>query len=125
MSTEQALEALKHGNTRRLERSTLRRQVAAMPRLQGRDAVAHLLLDQPACLSSMTVPVLLAWPQRNTVTSAAGLLSALPWPTRISEMRLVGTLVERERKALAAALTSPQRVLDLVAEIEAEKRAAA
>lgn len=120
----QSMEMLAEANVVRYQRKVLRARAAAPPKLEGRDLVARYLLEQPACLASMTVAALLAWPRRDSPVSAARTLEALPWPTRISEGRLVGTLVDRERRALAAVLTCPQRVIDLVAEVESERRAA-
>ncbi|MDP2710816.1 MAG: hypothetical protein Q8O56_06320 [Solirubrobacteraceae bacterium] len=67
----------------------------------------------------MTIEQLLCWPTRDGSARACRLLDRLPHPTRVNGSRPVGRLTARERRVIAAALTSPQAVIDLTYELEA------
>ena len=91
----QHLEALARANAVRLARAALKRAVA-----RGELAVADVVLDCPDEALTMTVFDLLASQRRWGDTRCKRLLRTIP----ISETKTVGTLTDRQRDALVAAL---------------------
>jgi hypothetical protein len=91
----QHLEALARANQVRLARAALKRAIA-----RGELAVADVVDDVPAEAETMTVFDLLASQRRWGDTRCKRLLRTIP----ISETKAVGTLTDRQRDALVAAL---------------------
>lgn len=108
----QRMEALALAQTTRMWRDGARTTVAGLPHREGRAAVAGLLVrrrhgEGADHLASLPVFQLLEWiykwspPWTRLVLDQAGIAS---------EMRPVGELTERQRHALADALTDAERV---------------
>lgn len=91
----QHMQALERANEVRLARAGLKRAVAA-----GRVTVAELVLDSPWEAESMTIAELLRSQNRWGGTRARKFLSSLG----LTENKRVGTLTQRQRRLLAAAL---------------------
>lgn len=115
----QQMQALDVANKIRLDRAALRRDIAALPRLEGRARIAELLADPPACIHSMLVVDLLRWPQRVGMTAALRLckLAEIGEHERIagpylryvgSTDRSSGVLSERQRAVLRDLLLEGQ-----------------
>ena len=95
----QHLQALQRANEVRLARAELKRRVAA-----GTLGVGEVVLDCPWQAASMTVADLLMSQPRWGHTRCRKFLAAIP----ISEAKTVGSLTERQRRALVALLGKQQ-----------------
>ncbi|GAC1441283.1 MAG: hypothetical protein NVSMB51_21380 [Solirubrobacteraceae bacterium] len=93
----QHMRALQRANEVRLARAGLKRAVA-----QGEVRAAEVILDCPWQAETMTVGDLLTSQRRWGRTRCRKFLSAIP----LSETKAIGTLTERQRRALANALNS-------------------
>jgi hypothetical protein len=91
----QHLRALARANEVRLARAELKRQIT-----EGEISAAHVILECPWESASMTVSDLLTSQRRWGSTRCRKLLQSIP----MSENKTVGSLTERQRRALAAAL---------------------
>lgn len=94
----QHMRALARANEVRLARAELKRRVA-----QGDLTVAEVVLDAPWEAESMTISDLLMSQRRWGITRCRKLLQCIP----MSENKTVGSMTERQRRALAA-LLSPE-----------------
>lgn len=91
----QHLRALARANEVRLARAELKRQVIA-----GRLQAAEVILDVPWAAETMAVSDLLLSQRRWGHTRVRKLLATIP----VSEGKAIGSMTERQRGALAAAL---------------------
>jgi hypothetical protein len=91
----QHLRALARANEIRLARAALKRHIA-----EGRRTVAEVIRGNPWEAESMTVADLLMSQRRWGSTRCRKVLAAV----QISEAKTVGTLTERQRRALAQRL---------------------
>lgn len=104
----QHLSALARANEIRLARATLKREIAS-----GERTVADVLLQIPTEIERMEIGELLCCQRRWGAQRTRRLLATIP----VIETKLVGTLTQRQRTALAEALggtpaaTSSLRVL--------------
>ena len=94
-ATPQRLQALERANRVRLARAELKRRVAA-----GQLKAAEVVLATPWEADSMPVAELLTSQRRWGVERARRCLGLL----HISETKPIGTMTERQRRALVAAL---------------------
>lgn len=94
-ATPQHLQALERANTVRLARAELKRQVAA-----GKVAAADVIIDCPWEAESMSVSDLITSQRRWGRTRCRRLLQAIPVP----EQKTIGSLTDRQRRALAEQL---------------------
>jgi hypothetical protein len=92
----QHIRALQRANQVRLARAELKRGVS-----QGRISVAEVVLDPPWEAASMTIADLLMSQRRWGVTRCRKLLQTIP----MSENKTVGSMTERQRRALASLLS--------------------
>src|SRR4051812_30593898 len=92
----QHMRALQRANEVRLARAELKRSVA-----HGRITVADIVLDSPWEAESMTIADLLMSQRRWGVTRCRKLLQVIP----MSENKTVGSMTERQRRALAGLLS--------------------
>lgn len=91
-TVEQRMTSLEHANRVRLARAQLKREIRA-----GRRTAVSVLLEPPACASSMrTFDLLLAAPKVGQAKATALMAKA-----GISLTRTVGAITPRQRKALA------------------------
>lgn len=101
----QHMEALGLANECRFARAALRREVAAMGGIDGRARLAQLVECPPPCIENMPVLDLLCWIRRVRELQArrilAGVRDASTPPVSIRDGRVLKTLAERERSALA------------------------
>jgi hypothetical protein len=97
----QHMRALARANEVRLARAELKRRIA-----HGQLAVANVVLDSPWEAESMTISDLLMSQRRWGSTRCRKLLQAIP----MSENKTVGSMTERQRRALAALLGSTAAV---------------
>lgn len=97
-------EALARANTIRLAQAAFRREVAAMPRLEGMGVVAAALEDPDETTGAMRLGFVLAAPRRCSLGTAERLLGGVGVG---SSDRRVRELTERQRKVLAVALRGP------------------
>jgi hypothetical protein len=93
----QHMRALERANQVRLARAELKRRIAA-----GEIAVAEVILDCPWETESMAVADLLMSQRRWGQTRCRKFLAQIP----MSEQKTVGSMTERQRRTLAAMLTS-------------------
>jgi hypothetical protein len=91
----QHMRALARANRVRLARAELKRQVA-----EGETTVADVLLDCPWEAESMSISDLLMSQHRWGRTRCRRFLASIP----MSETKTVGSMTERQRRALAAKL---------------------
>jgi hypothetical protein len=91
----QHLRALARANEVRLARAELKRQVA-----DGEISAAHVILECPWEAASMTVSDLLTSQRRWGSTRCRRFLQSIP----MSENKTIGSMTERQRRALAAML---------------------
>jgi hypothetical protein len=96
----QHMVALSRANHVRLTRARLHREIAALPRQEGYDRVAELLLDPPEELESLAVGTLICWVDRVGPTVMRRFLRHR-W---INELRPIGKLTYRQALELAGAL---------------------
>src|SRR3954463_16781199 len=98
----QHMRALARANKVRLARAELKRRIA-----QGEVTVAEVVLDMPWEAASMSIADLLMSQRRWGTTRCRKLLQTIP----ITETKTVGSMTDRQRRALAAQLaphvTSP------------------
>jgi len=92
----QHLEALSRANQVRLARAELKRRVAC-----GEISVSDVVLESPWEAGSMTVADLLMSQRRWGLTRCRKLLGQIP----VSETKTIGSLTDRQRRALASLLT--------------------
>ncbi|HEX8204502.1 MAG TPA: hypothetical protein VF587_00435 [Solirubrobacteraceae bacterium] len=91
----QHLQALSRANQVRLARAQLKRRVAC-----GAITVADVILESPWEAESMTVADLLMSQRRWGITRCRKVLAQIP----VSETKTVGSLTDRQRRALAVLL---------------------
>lgn len=91
----QHMQALEYANRIRLARADIKRRVA-----RGELSVTEVILDAPAEVSRMTIADLLTSQRRWGRTRCRKLLMSIP----ISETKTLGSMTERQRVMLAAAL---------------------
>lgn len=99
----QQQEALARANTIRLAQAAFRREVAAMPRLEGMGVVAAALEDPDETVGRMRLLPLLGAVRGVT----PGLADGVAAHAGVVGDRRVGELTERQRRVLAVALRSP------------------
>jgi hypothetical protein len=92
----QHMRALELANRVRLARAELKRQVA-----DGEVSVAEIVLECPWEAESMRISDLLTSQHRWGLTRCRRFLAAIPIP----ENKTIGTMTERQRRALALALS--------------------
>ena len=92
----QHMRALAQANRVRLARAELKRQVA-----EGETTVAEIVLDCPWEAESMAISDLLLSQHRWGRTRCRRFLAAIP----LSETKTVGSMTDRQRRALAAHLS--------------------
>lgn len=93
--TSQCMEALARANQVRLARAALKREISA-----GRRNIAEVIMQSPWEVESMSLGELLCSQRRWGRARSRKLLSS----TSLSEGKRVGTLTERQRRVLVAAL---------------------
>src|SRR5215218_4368338 len=93
--TSQCMQALARANQVRLARAALKRDISA-----GRSSVTEVVLDSPWEVESMSLSELLCSQRRWGRARSRKLLSSIA----LSEGKRVGTLTERQRRSLVAAL---------------------
>ncbi|HEV3001327.1 MAG TPA: hypothetical protein VGW75_11360 [Solirubrobacteraceae bacterium] len=91
----QHLQALSRANEVRLARAELKRRVAC-----GEISAADVILESPWEAASMTVADLLMSQRRWGITRCRKILGQIP----VSETKTVGSLTDRQRRALAVLL---------------------
>jgi hypothetical protein len=91
----QHLEALSRANQVRLARAELKRRVAC-----GEISAGDVILESPWEADSMTVADLLMSQRRWGITRCRRLLGQIP----VSETKTIGSLTDRQRRALASRL---------------------
>ena len=96
----QYMRALERANQVRLARAELKRRVAL-----GATDAAEVILDCPWEAESMAVGDLLVSQRRWGQTRCRKFLSQIP----MSEKKTIGSMTERQRRTLAAMLTSAER----------------
>lgn len=104
----QHMRALKRANQVRLARAELKRRVS-----RGLVSVSDVVLDPPEEADGMTVADLLMSQRRWGATRCRKLLQLIP----MSENKTIGSMTDRQRRALASLLTGaaapePAGVLD-------------
>ena len=93
--TSQCMEALARANKVRLARAALKRDITA-----GRRSITEVIMDSPWEAESMSLSELLCSQRRWGRARSRKLLSS----TALSEGKRVGTMTERQRRLLVAAL---------------------
>jgi hypothetical protein len=93
--TPQCMEALARANKVRLARAALKREISA-----GHRSITEVIMQSPWEVDSMSLGELLCAQRRWGRARSRKLLSS----TALSEGKRVGTLTERQRRILAAAL---------------------
>jgi|SRR5262245_51554065 len=93
--TSQCMEALARANKVRLARAALKREISA-----GRRDITEVIMESPWEVESMSLGELLCAQRRWGRARSRKLLSS----TSLSEGKRVGTLTERQRRILVAAL---------------------
>ena len=99
----QHMRALAQANRVRLARAELKRQVA-----EGETTVAQIVMDCPWQADSMAIADLLLSQHRWGRTRCRRFLAAIP----LTETKTVGSLTERQRKALVAHLNGDLDTVD-------------
>ena len=93
--TSQCMEALARANKVRLARAALKREISA-----GHRSITEVIMESPWEVDSMSLGELLCSQRRWGRARSRKLLSS----TSLSEGKRVGTLTERQRRLLVAAL---------------------
>src|SRR5262245_37279456 len=93
--TSQCMEALARANKVRLARAALKREISA-----GRRSITEVIMESPWEVESMSLGELLCAQSRWGRARSRKLLSS----TSLSEGKRVGTMTERQRRILVAAL---------------------
>jgi hypothetical protein len=93
--TPQCMEALARANKVRLARAALKREISA-----GHRSITEVIMESPWEVESMSLGELLCSQRRWGRARSRKLLSS----TALSEGKRVGTLTERQRRILVAAL---------------------
>ena len=93
--TSQCMEALARANEVRLARAALKREISA-----GHRSITEVIMESPWEVESMSLGELLCAQRRWGRARSRKLLSS----TSLSEGKRVGTLTERQRRILVAAL---------------------
>ncbi len=96
----QHLRALQRANAVRLARAELKRQVA-----EGSTSAADIILRSPWEAESMTVSDLLTSQRRWGSTRCRKFLQCIP----MSETKTIGSMTERQRRAVAELLSDAER----------------
>jgi hypothetical protein len=96
----QCMRALQRANQVRLARAELKRQIA-----DGTVSAAEVILHCPPPIEKMTVSELLMSQRRWGRTRCRRYLTAVP----LSETKTLGSMTDRQRRALAALLADPQQ----------------
>jgi len=109
VAAPQHIRALQRANEVRLARAELKRGVA-----HGRIMVADVVLNPPWEAESMVIADLLMSQRRWGVTRCRKMLQLIP----MSENKTVGSMTDRQRRALAA-LLSPEAVPEPVPLLDA------
>jgi hypothetical protein len=91
----QCMQALARANEVRLARAALKRDISA-----GRRSISEVIMDSPWEAESMSLSELLCSQRRWGRARSRKLLSS----TALSEAKRVGTMTERQRRILVAAL---------------------
>ncbi|MFT4036261.1 MAG: hypothetical protein QM679_11870 [Patulibacter sp.] len=91
----QHLHALARANEIRLARATMKREIAS-----GQRSAAEVLMECPREIARMEIGELLTCQRRWGTQRTRRLLATIP----VAETKLVGTLTERQRRAIADAL---------------------
>jgi hypothetical protein len=112
----QHLQALQRANAVRLARAELKRRVAL-----GEITAAEVVEDAPWEAESMTVSDLLTCQHRWGHTRCRRVLHAVP----ISENKTIGSMTDRQRRALAALLREAQNTQRAPSEERVTRRATA
>ena len=94
----QHMRALAQANRVRLARAELKRQVA-----EGEVSVAEIVLERPWEAESMSIADLLMSQHRWGRTRCRRFLASIP----MLETKTIGSMTERQRRALAARLSMP------------------
>lgn len=92
--------ALQRANNIRMKRVQEHHRIAKMPRTDGLQCVAGLLVLRPDWLTGARVFDVLQWPARMGPSAARKLL----WHAEVSEARSVGALTARQVRVLCAEL---------------------
>lgn len=108
----QHLQALTRANEVRLARAELKRRVAC-----GEISVGEVILESPWEAGSMTVADLLMSQRRWGITRCRKVLAQIP----VSETKTVGSLTDRQRRALAI-LLAPGGIMGRRADADADGR---
>jgi hypothetical protein len=98
---QQHMRALERANEVRLARAELKRRIG-----EGRSSAAEVILECPWEARTMSVAELLLSQRRWGHTRARRFLAGIP----ISEKKEVGSLTDRQRHTLAAALCASTRL---------------
>ena len=106
----QHLQALTRANQVRLARAQLKRRVA-----YGQITADEVILESPWEAESMTVADLLMSQRRWGITRCRKVLAQIP----VSETKTIGSLTDRQRRALAILLT-PAGAESRTADVEVE-----
>jgi hypothetical protein len=93
--TSQCMEALARANEVRLARAALKREISA-----GHRSITEVIMESPWEVESMSLGELLCAQRRWGRARSRKLLSS----TSLSEGKRIGTLTERQRRILVAAL---------------------
>jgi len=101
----QCMRALQRANEVRLARAELKREIA-----EGAVSAAEVILRCPSPIEKMTVSELLMSQRRWGRTRCRKYLMAVP----LSETKTVGSMTERQRRALAAMLADPETTASAV-----------
>jgi len=105
----QRLRALEHANAVRLARASVKRRIA-----DGEVSAAAVILECPEAVRRWTVGELLAAQRRWGTTRCRKFLER----NGISEIKLVGSLTERQRQLLATQLQGSAALSDRCAEAD-------
>ena len=111
----QHLRALERANEVRLARAELKRRVSC-----GEISAADVILESPWEAGSMTVADLLMSQRRWGITRCRKVLAQIP----VSETKTIGSLTDRQRRALAA-LLAPAGASERSPDVDAHLSAAA
>ena len=93
------MQALQRANAVRLARAELKRRIA-----EGRISAAEAILSCPSEIEGMAVADLLVSQRRWGQTRCRSVLRAVP----LSETKTIGSMTDRQRRALAAVLADTQ-----------------
>ena len=110
-------EAMARANRVRLERAEVRGEIAGLPKVEGRERVAALIADPPACCASATVGDVLVWVRQTARSTMRRQLGGVARESAFSGVAVVipeGKRLDaptvRQRRALAAYLRGEEVV---------------